>query len=94
MTTTITTAARRIAREHNSYLGSAFDGGYLVFDRDGRGGAWYSPNTMMHAATGWGDGNQPGPGRNPDLVVIRIDASRRMTQREAQALLDGVDPDD
>jgi hypothetical protein len=91
---TITTAARRIAREHNSYLGTAFSG-YLVFDRaTGRGGAWYSSDTMMNAETGWGDGSQPGPGRNPGLVVVKIDASRRMTQREAQALLDGVDPDD
>lgn len=84
---TITTAARRIAREHNRYFGSAFDGSLLVFDREGNrdrvlelmrpeGAAWHA---WLDAA---------------GLVVVRIDASRRMTQREAQALLDGIDPDD
>lgn len=40
-TTDVTTAARRIARTHNDYLG----GGLLVFDADGNGGQWYKDGT-------------------------------------------------
>lgn len=49
MTTHITTAARRIARRLNEYAGSPI-GGFLAFDADGKGGAWYSYGSVPGAA--------------------------------------------
>lgn len=41
-TTAITTAARRIAREHNRHLRAGFGGSAkLVFHADGKGHCWY-----------------------------------------------------
>jgi hypothetical protein len=46
MSLAITTAARKIAKAHNSHVRKGFAGnGKLVFGRDGSGGAWYSDNS-------------------------------------------------
>lgn len=42
----ITTAARRIAREHNTQIGRS---GTLAFDAAGRGGEWYSEGSWPTA---------------------------------------------
>lgn len=43
MSNSITTAARRIARAHNTRLRAGFAGnGKLIFDSDGLGGAWFA----------------------------------------------------
>lgn len=45
-TTSVTTAARRMAREHNARIKAGFAGnGFLIFGADGTGGAWYSENS-------------------------------------------------
>lgn len=53
---TITTTARRIAREVNK-CGPTLSGGVLAFDADGRGGEWYSGGSRPEAAivypVGW-----------------------------------------
>lgn len=42
----ITSAARKIAKEHNRRIQTGFGGnGFLVFGTDGSGGAWYSDNS-------------------------------------------------
>jgi hypothetical protein len=42
----ITTAARKMAKEHNKRIARGFAGnGKLVFGVDGSGGAWYSDNS-------------------------------------------------
>ena len=74
--TSITTAARRIAREHNQRLANGFAGnGKLVFGQDGTGGAWYSDNSY-----GFGD----------DAVVVSMRWSK-MTGAEAQEILDNAE---
>ena len=74
--TSITTAARRIAREHNQRLANGFAGnGKLVFGGDGTGGAWYSDNSY-----GFGD----------DVVVVSMRRSK-MTGAEAQEILDNAE---
>jgi hypothetical protein len=73
MTTSITTAARRIARLHNDHVRKGFAGnGKLVFGHDGTGGAWYSDD-----AYGFGD----------DVVVVPI-RRETMTTAQAQEILD------
>ena len=73
MNSEITTAARKIAREHNKHLTGGFTGnGKLVFGLDGTGGEWYSENSY-----GFGD----------DVVVINMRRSK-MTGAEAQEILD------
>ena len=68
----ITTAARKIAREHNKHLAGGFAGnGKLVFGLDGTGGAWYSDSSY-----GFGDD-----------VVVNMRRSK-MTGAEAQEILD------
>ena len=76
---TITTEARRIAREASS-AGQGLHGGYFVFSRDGRRSEWYSQNTWPGEASGLY--NEP---------TVRIPA-RRITAREVQCILDGIDP--
>lgn len=68
----VTTAARRIARAVNE-AGQGLQGGVLVFDAEGRGGAWH------------GAGSRPdlGGGR----VAVRVRG--RITEAEAQRILDG-----
>jgi hypothetical protein len=74
--TEITTAARRIAREHNQRLAGGFAGnGKLVFGKDGTGGAWYSDNSY-----GFGD----------DVIVVSMRRSK-MTGAEAQEILENAE---
>ena len=71
--TEITTAARRIAREHNNHIRGGFAGnGKLVFGPDGTGGAWYSDDTY-----GFGE----------DVICVSMRRSK-MTGAEAQEILD------
>jgi hypothetical protein len=58
----VTDAARTIAREANSWIGSG-QSGYLVFNRDGSGGQWYSLETSRHALERL---------ENPGVVVLRV----------------------
>jgi len=41
----ISIAAKRIAKEHNRRIDNGFaNNGFLVFDKEGNGGAWYKNN--------------------------------------------------
>jgi hypothetical protein len=74
MTTEITTAARRIAREHNARRRAGFSGnGFLIFGRDGSGGAWYSDNSR--------------PALDDSVIKISV-GWEKMTTAEAQVALD------
>jgi hypothetical protein len=46
---TITTAARRIARDHNK-CGGQLAGGILAYNAQGNGGEWYSATSRPNAA--------------------------------------------
>lgn len=71
---TTSTAARRIATTHNKRLRHGFAGnGFLVFDREGEGGAWYNDNSC--------------PALADDEIKISIRWSK-MTLAEAQEILD------
>lgn len=75
MKTEITTAARKIAREHNARISKGFAGnGKLVFGRDGSGGAWYSDNSY-----GFGD----------DVIVVHMQHGI-MSQAHAQEIIDNA----
>jgi len=75
-TANVTTAARRIAREHNARLRKGFAGnGFLVFGRDGSGGAWYSDNSR--------------PAMVPENIKINM-SWERMTAADAQTALDNL----
>lgn len=69
----ITTAARRIARAHNAYIRSGMYGGFLVFNRDGNGGEWYSANSC--------------PKLTERHVSVSV-RDRRLSYREAQDIID------
>ena len=74
-TDNVTTAARRIAREHNSRLAAGFAGnGFLLFGADGTGGAWYSANS------------RPVLEREIKFTMRR----RRVTAADVQAFLDAL----
>jgi hypothetical protein len=76
----ITTAARRIVREANSWIGTG-QSGWLVFDRrDGTGGAWYSQEVSLSALE-----------RGPNVVVVAVPQTRRdrLGYAAMQAYLDG-----
>lgn len=73
MKTEITTPARKIAKTHNARLAAGFAGnGFLVFGKDGSGGAWYSDNS-------W-----PGIGAEEIKISMRWE---RMTGAQAQEAL-------
>lgn len=73
---TTSTVARRIATIHNKRLRHGFAGnGFLVFDREGKGGTWYTDNSC--------------PALAGDEVKISMRWSK-MTQAEAQEILDNA----
>lgn len=69
---TITTAARRIAREHNRNLRAFAGNGKLVFSADGTGGSWCSDGSHSF-----------GPGK----IVVWM-RNGRITPAEAQDIID------
>ena len=74
MKTEITPAARRIARQHNARRRAGFSGnGFLIFGRDGSGGAWYSENSC--------------PTLDDSVIKIRV-GWEKMTAAGAQMALD------
>ena len=76
MTTEITTAARRIAKYHNARIRSGFAGnGFIVYGRDGTGGAWYSDNS------------RPTVGEQNVKVVLR---AGKISTSDAQEILDTI----
>lgn len=75
MTTQITTAARKIAREHNKRVNNGFAGnGKLVFGLDGSGGAWYSDSSY---------------GFDADVIVVSM-RHGKMSGEQAQEILDAA----
>ena len=72
--TTVTAAARKIAKLHNDRIKAGFAGnGFLLVSEDGSGGAWYSDNSRPNLSG-----------------AIKVNIGReRMTGSEAQELLDG-----
>ena len=73
MKSNVTTAARKIAKEHNKRIATGFAGnGKLVFHRDGSGGEWYSDNSY---------------GFLGDVVVVSM-RQGRITAAQAQEILD------
>lgn len=73
---TVTSAARRIAREHNNRIRCGFAGnGFLIFHRNGTGGCWYSNNAC--------------PPMLPEHVRVNM-AWGRITAANVQSYLDRV----
>lgn len=85
MTTTIeiTTAARRIAREHND-CGGQLLGGMLAFDAEGRGGEWYSANSRPIAAILFPVGHERVTAREvQEWLDVRAEAGDELSRWEA-----------
>ncbi len=71
----VTTAARRMARTVNAAVSRNSVSGFLLFRRDGSGGAWYSDNARPDMA---------------GSIAIRLTA-RRVTAAQMQDRLDCAD---